>query len=378
MISVLGWGQSNILNAPAFDWTPPPNLKAWNGSYGTPGTALCTPDPTALPVSHSFASQIAAVYPGEEVNVINIGRGSQSIEQWLPGAIVDATHTDMYAATKAAVEAYLTATGATKIDFALGWQGESDWFDDKGANYVRDWCLVWSRFKNEAWFPRETPTVLMGVSHRSNDISLGRMNHLLRRIADMDPQFRMFCDTRSLGADCWQADGLHASGFGTSVMGRMAFQSLISRPPVNAAKWQTRTTDSTRTKQNTVTPGPDDELRFFLQKGKTYRLKFKIIGITTLEAGFKWSLTGPAATVKAWRTHNISKLNTEIDAANTGSYPTNRTVSSQDYFWLDIDLFVANLTADGEVVFNWSQVTSSPDATRVMATSALDALEICV
>jgi hypothetical protein len=192
----------------------------------------------------------------------------------------------------------------------------------------------------------------------------------------MDPQFRTFCDLKSLSASYWDAAGLHLNANGTAVAGGLAFGALMARPPVNAAKWQTRTTDGTRTRSNTVTLADDEELRFYLEQGKAYRLQISIIGITTTSAGFKWGVSGPAANVIACKAISTAQASSPVVDAFVGSYPNNKVVSANGYFWLDVDLFITNLTASGEAAFRWAQYTASAGNTRVMASSFMEAIEI--
>jgi|GEM_PF-4143396 len=85
---ILAMGQSNIVQEPAYSWTPEPNLKVWNwdGTYSGIGTAFAALDGTKANVVWSFANEIAKQHPHLDVRVVKIAVGGMPIEHFIHGA----------------------------------------------------------------------------------------------------------------------------------------------------------------------------------------------------------------------------------------------------------------------------------------------------
>lgn len=376
---MLAMGQSNIDNSYAYSWTPPPNLFYWNATSVSPGTTVAPISSTTMRVSYSFAAEFARNNPSRPVYVINIGRGSTPIANWLVGG-----SPDMYAATKAGVEAFLTAQGLTKIDHLLWWQGESDYFAGS-VTYVKDWQTMWFRLFAETWFPRITPVTIMAVSERYvPDTQMKTFNRQLRRIVDIEPQYRTFVDTSLLPATDWDDPAvlLHFNASGHFAGGKMAYDAAFSglNRGRNATPWQTALKRTTQTKTSTVATLIDPELQLALRSGYTYRVRGVVAGQAAASSDFKWGLTGPAATAINGVVKYIKKdaSTTEtIQMFSGSSYPSGQQVlvGSTSFFIVEFDCLISSVSADGIFGFMWGQNSSVAELTYVFAGSYLEMME---
>lgn len=80
-------GQSNVVNRPAFSWSPPSNVLYWNWDYvdGHVGTAFATLDGTITSVGRAFAAYFAKFHPNDTIYICNTGFGGRAIRNWIGG-----------------------------------------------------------------------------------------------------------------------------------------------------------------------------------------------------------------------------------------------------------------------------------------------------
>lgn len=99
-ILIFSSGQSNFEVRPAYDWTPPPNLKIWNWAHQSlvPGTAFVDVSDTVIGADIAFAARIAEENPGQDVRLVSLAWGGQDISKWIGGYdytwSTDTTETD--------------------------------------------------------------------------------------------------------------------------------------------------------------------------------------------------------------------------------------------------------------------------------------------
>jgi hypothetical protein len=156
-------GQSELEQRPAIapPWAPNANCFWWNwndvdGAIGT--TFLPITTTATIRISERFASEVARLYPGRKVYVINIAKGGQDISHWMVGASAP----DLFQNTINNVTAALAALNRTKID-GLGWyQGTTQTL--KPYEYANDLETVFTRFKAQSWFPATTPIMVVGLA----------------------------------------------------------------------------------------------------------------------------------------------------------------------------------------------------------------------
>jgi hypothetical protein len=80
-------GQSNVVNRPAFTWSPPANLRYWNWDYqaGHVGTAFPPLDGTITSLGRSFGAAFAKLHPSDTIYICNTGFGGKPIRNWIGG-----------------------------------------------------------------------------------------------------------------------------------------------------------------------------------------------------------------------------------------------------------------------------------------------------
>ncbi|WP_379069391.1 sialate O-acetylesterase [Mesorhizobium sp. UC74_2] len=379
------FGQSNVERILAYSWTPPPNLFLWNSDSANPGTILAPVPGSIMGVGYSFGAEIARRNPTKRVVVINVGRGSTPIANWV---VTSGATPNMYAASKAAVEACLAYLGKTSIDYVLWWQGESDYLAGAAtiANYVKSWSAMWFQFFGEVWFPRETPFAIMAVSERYvPDPLMKSFNRELRRVADLEPPYRTFVDTKYLAADLWDdpTSRIHMTAEGYDVAGRTAALAALAgfSQGRDATPWQTVVKRITESRTNTAIPIADKELKLSLRSGYTYNIRGKIWGSTSAAADFKWALDGPAATLiggtRNYMTRDAS--GTRNDLIYSAGYPSGQVVpitGGDGFFMVEFDLIVTPTSSDAPFSFSWSQTAATGDNTYVFAGSFVELTEV--
>ena len=375
---ILVTGQSNVDNTKTLNWSPPPNLFYWNSSSTQAGYTIAQPATTTIRLADAFGAALARSSPRDRIVVVNVGRGSTPIENWLPDA---PTH-DMYEACKDAVEACLSYLGLSQIDGMVWWQGESDWFDDKGATYVADWQAVWTRLIAETWFPRETPVTIYSVSHiHTTDTTLGRMNNLLRQIVAIEPQYRTFVDLSTLSTAYWDGTNLHLEGPGILVAGKMGHAALSEGHGAVVSPRRTLVKSANESRISTATLVNDNDLKFMMRASRSYRIKGSVWFQSVVAADIKYGFVGPAAIVinGVLRTIRGDAPSTEtIEMFEGSTYPTNKTIdnTTSQYTRLEFDLLVSATAADGMFALQWAQNTSNAGTTRLWVASTMDVIEV--
>lgn len=229
---IFATGQSNFTLAPSLTWTPAPNAFRWNfsGTSGTVGTAFATLRNTVINLPEFIASEIAYSNPALEVYVINVSNSGQAIAQWMTGASAP----DVYADTKANVEAALAVLGLSQIDMMLWWQGEQD--RGASANYLANWQTVIARYRAETWFPASTPIFPFSVNTTANNGNAGSdtINNAFAAAASANPDRVRFIYSGNLPSAIW-VDTLHLTAAGTQLVGELAahvIQGGVGRPSV--------------------------------------------------------------------------------------------------------------------------------------------------
>lgn len=360
-ILIMAWGQSNIQSPPAFSWSPPSNLFRWNGGPISPGNAFipCPNDYTQI--SLSFAAEIARANPDQPVYVVNIGRGSQPIAQWLPDPVVNESLTDMYAGGKAALEAAMSTIGVDKIDRLLWWQGESDSFAGN-ENYVADFNTLWFRLLQESWFPRTTPITIMAVSRNyTGDQTLRTFNNKLLQVVAMDPEFRTFVDTRYISSTYWDSTNLHMTAMGYDMAGKLAYMATFSgNGQIKAATpWRTVQKMISESRNNTATLAAEKDTTVYLQNGRRTALRGVFYAECGDVGGFKWGFVGPAFSQMSGVARILAGgAQTAIQFTD---YPTDQvitTANERQPIVIDFDLRIIPTTS-GNFSFQFAQNTAT-------------------
>lgn len=382
-IVILSTGQSNIERILAYGWTPPTNLYFWNADSASPGTILAPVPGVVMGVGYSFGAEIARHNPTKRVVVINVGRGSTPIANWVVGS---GATPNIYAACKAAVEACLGYLGKTSIDYVLWWQGESDYLNGTVANYVKNWSAVWFQFFAEAWFRRETPFAIMAISERYvPDTLMKTFNRELQRVADLEPPYRTFVDTKYLSADLWEdpTARIHMNAEGYEVAGRTAALAALAgfSQGRDATPWQSVVKRISEVRTNLAIPANDKELKISLRSGFTCNVRGRIFGSTTAAADFKWALTGPAATLIAGTRNFMTRdaSGTRNDLIFAAGYPSGQVVpvtGGDGFFIVEFDVLITPTTSDDQFAFMWSQYSAAGDNTYVFAGSHIEVTEV--
>ncbi len=381
-IVILAVGQSNIAILETLAWTPPKNLYVWNWAgvdETTVGTAFAPADPTKSGCGHSYAAEVAKENPGAAVYLINIGRGSQAIAQWMAGAATP----KMFDASKINVEAALTLLGVDHIDRVLWWQGEADFQAGYGtySQYPANFETVMARYYSQSWCPPSTPVIVMATSHFYVTGTMDRVfNPILRQVVDADPQRRTYVGLKALGNTYWNptGDAIHMVGVGYREAGRLAYQNGErgigqNRKSTSVIRRFKPTTDVIT---SNAALSPDGDLMVFLRT--TCRVKFIVFGDTSLAAGFKWNITGPAGGYIGWRARWVLENFPTVENIAMGSgYPVPQAFTNPSgKFMLEVDLFHNGPTgAADNLIFNRSQTTANAASTLVLATSGIEMVE---
>lgn len=384
----VGTGQSNKENQPAYAWTPPSNLHVLNGNAYVVGTSFNAPSNTTIGHTIAKAAAYAKRHPDEDVYVINVGAGSQPIDQWLPGC----TGLDMYAPLDANVTAGLALLGADKIDDFDWWGCESNYINGSMGTVVPKLTLLWQRLLGEPWFRRTTPFTITAVTERysaapttavPDPLGIRNVNHHARRWVEIDPSYRAFTDTSALSADVyWDLpDRIHGTGLGYYEMGelsyRTTYEGLRGRPASPIVK---RLSDS-RT-QGQTTPIIDSEMQVFLRAGYSYTIKIELTGRITNPGGLRCTLVGPPVAQALFGDFETKRA----DAPNSVSYqwvpgdtyPPSQALTATTTMRFDqtISLRLLNVQSDGLFAPYWSQYLTDPNPVFLFQTSKLSWIEI--
>lgn len=226
---ILAEGQSNCMARMPYNWTPPCNLFIWDfDGQVDPSTKVGTCFHRAsdysnvMNCSFSFASEFAEENPDREIYLVCVAIGGLPISKWLPGTPTP----DMYAATKANIEAALDHICDEPELIHFWWQGEGD--AGVNQNYPGDFWAHIARKMMETWWPITTPTVVMGMSPFCND-TIKQFNRKLVEAASVDANRRVFVDTSIIPQFLWEPVGgpyVHMTGPGYKAAGRLAYQAL--------------------------------------------------------------------------------------------------------------------------------------------------------
>lgn len=225
-VVIFGTGQSNFVRESLLTnpWVPPGNLLIWNSTSEDAGDAFEAPTTTNMNTLWAFGARLADMFPTLEFRVIPVAEGGLPISNWLTGAPT----TDMFAASQDAVTAALAALGKSKIDIFCWWQGENNRTDQ--STYESDWETMIARYRTQSWFDQNTPTVIFGIADETiggND-NFRTMNMTLQRVADVDPDNRIFTYSANAPASLW-ADTFHPTGDGYAYVGRLAADNFLGR-----------------------------------------------------------------------------------------------------------------------------------------------------
>lgn len=248
-IMVLATGQSNDGIMRPFQWVADSNAKilnvplsAMDGVDGGVGTAfvpidgalsmsLCGQPMCTNPI-WKFASEIARQNPGHPVCVVNVFFGGRANNYWLSGYMgYPVTVPDIWHNIEINMTPGLALCGATRVDFILDSQGESNAGD---PNYLTDLQVKLARFKTEPWYTAATRIILFGVAGSNqwrnvtpaNGAPYDAVNAARLAAAQSDPLNRQFVPFDILPWPAyWDAGGAglpHVSALGIDALGSLA------------------------------------------------------------------------------------------------------------------------------------------------------------
>lgn len=134
---------------------------------------------------------------------------------------------------------------------------------------------------------------------------------------------------------------------------------------------------------NSLTPFQDLDRKVFLRAGKTYAIEIYVAGLMEITSGFRYNLTGPAASIIQG---HVELRDPDINTGSadpfpirrfSGGYPADVTVETTSYgaFEMVIRMTVAFPSIDGFVGFRWAQSTATSDVTRLWGSSYLKMIE---
>jgi len=224
-IAIMATGQSNDVRILSYNWAPNRRATAWNnviGMDGSIGTALAPLSPTTTNVTWKFASDIARQNPGHDVCLLTVAFPGESIGHWLSGyGGYPTVSPDIYGNITANVGSWLSACGATKIDYLVWWQGDAD---TSNPNYAStDFPTMMARFGAETWFSPSVQVLIFGLASSaiSGNPNGDAMNVTLRSLANSD--LRQFVPIAPFPSAYW--DGTlpgHMNGAGYDAAGALA------------------------------------------------------------------------------------------------------------------------------------------------------------
>lgn len=209
-------GQSNFENNPAYTWTPNVYAKKWNGGReGVSGTAFAALDGTSITVPDRFASDIASLFPGRPVYLINIVQSGTAIEHWLPGTSAP----DVYATATTEIPKALAAIGADHIDIYARWQGEANAYaGTPTSTFSSEFEQLITRYKTNSWFPPTTKVMIFSIPPTwvTGNTNSDLYNVMFQSLAQADPAHRVYVPTNLFPAQYWDSVNighLNASGY---------------------------------------------------------------------------------------------------------------------------------------------------------------------
>lgn len=375
-------GQSNMANVPAYSWTPEPNLFYSNADINGIATAFGPVPGTTMGCAFATANEIAKRNPGRPVWVVNVSRSSTGIANWLPGA----PDADVYAALKAGVEQLLSHLGLTEVDQFFWWQGENDAFD-ASQTYPADFETLYARLVAETWFEDVTPITIMSVSsiyEGGNGPILRSFNNELRQVVYNASSTRRFCDTSVLAADLWESSGLHLTAAGYEKAGKLACLVACDGIGQASAVEYIAYKRAQEVRVDALAPFRDLDLKAYLRAGRSYAIDIYVAGLMEIASGFRYKLTGPAASIIQG---HVELRDPDINTGSadpfpirrfSGGYPADVTVETTSYgaFEMVIRMTVVSPSADGFLNFCWAQSTATSDVTRVWGGSYLKMIEV--
>lgn len=227
---ILAEGQSNCMARLPYAWTPPTNLYIWDfDGQVDPATKVGTQFFPASGYSGvmgsviSFAAEMAFDNPSRDIYLVNVAIGGQAIAHWLTGT----SSPDMYAASKANIEAAIPLISSDYELLHYWWQGEND--AGVNTNYPGDFWAHIARKRTETWWPVTTPTVVMAISPYVS-AALTNFNRKIVEAASLDPSRLIFVDTTGLGQYLWDplngTPYVHMYAEGYRQAGKMAFNAI--------------------------------------------------------------------------------------------------------------------------------------------------------
>jgi len=216
-------GQSNMerkdLLAGSGTWVPPRNLRVWNGTPTSVGTAWIVPDTSRMNTSWAYAAEVARRNPDANVYVVNISRAGTGILEWTPSfAIID-----MVGAIDAnMVAALATLPAGTKATEFLFWEAEND--AGAPAPWPANFELMVAALKAKSWWNDAMHMTVFGItgSANSGDVRHDAMNVTIQGVVAKDPARRSYVPIRTLPAAFWE-DTLHLTAEGYIQAGIMGY-----------------------------------------------------------------------------------------------------------------------------------------------------------
>ncbi len=183
--TILAMGQSHAVGSADATgvWNFPANVKVWNNTSNIDsnsvglGSAFVTPVISSPPFGGTnsmmpHAARYLAKLLGEDVRLILVGRGGDTISSWASAAGVRGT---MYLR----MQAILAAAGVSAVDAFLWHQGEGD--AATPGTYAARWGRLLANLNADGYLSLTKPVVIGAL----NPTQVA-MNAVLREIADLD------------------------------------------------------------------------------------------------------------------------------------------------------------------------------------------------
>lgn len=203
----------------------------WNGTPGSVGTAFVTP-PQEARWALAAAIRKARAEPLRDFYVMNIGYGSQPIEQWVPSfAHSGDGYYDMAAALEdniAAGLAVLASKGITTISNMHWWGGESNAYAGHDQAFYKGLMdQLHLRWRGFSWFPERTP--IYAMSFNPFDPAFPKYSRWMQEWCDAEYQTRHFVDTSILKDPANWDPVPHMSASGYKNAGGMLAEAQLGR-----------------------------------------------------------------------------------------------------------------------------------------------------
>lgn len=183
--TILAMGQSHAVGSADSTgvWNFPATVKVWNNTSNIDsnstglGSAFVTPVISSPPFGGTnsmmpHAARYLAKLKGEDIRLILVGRGGDTISSWATEAGVRGT---MYLR----MQAILAAAGVSAVDAFLWHQGEGD--SGTPGTYGARWGRLLSNLNADGYLSLTKPVVIGALNP-----SQIAMNAVLREIADLD------------------------------------------------------------------------------------------------------------------------------------------------------------------------------------------------